>query len=496
MVNQLLKVVHPARWFYFFVFIHVALWTAAPAFIRHTLPMDAMEGTTWGHQLEWGYDKNPFLNGWLTALALKISAHADWGVYLFSQLSVGICFWAIWQLSKKMLPPLYALLAVFLLEGVQYYNLHAIDFNDNTLELSTWALTILFFYQALRDKRARDWILTGLFAGLAMMTKYYTIILLLPMASLLLNDRTGRQQLKHWPVYYGLATFLLVITPHLVWLTFHDFVTLDYAFTRVANAPSWQNHFIYPLEFAWQQLEAFLPAIILLIFLFIGKKSTLIQPQIKIHEADKQFLFYMGIGPLLLTVILAALTGIKLRAGWGQPLLSLGGIILIFWLQPNITPSKFYRFMMVLFSLMALMVSAYCFSLIQAKEPSSANFPGRKIATVLTQIWNEKYHTPLRYVAGSRWIGGNIAFYSSDHPTVYINWNTHLSPWIDEAKLKRDGAIFVWNPSEAFAPPVQAIQKRFPQLRHPEQMQFEWLRNKNMTPIEVLVAFLPPQSKY
>lgn len=144
MLNSL-KNIRTTNWLIAFIITHVTAWTLAPALIRFTLPMDSMEGALWGRQLEWGYDKNPFMNGWLTALALKMDGHTGWFIYLFSQLSVAICFWAIWQLSKKIVPPIYALIAVLLLEGMQYYNFHAIDFNDNTLELAIWSLTALFF---------------------------------------------------------------------------------------------------------------------------------------------------------------------------------------------------------------------------------------------------------------------------------------------------------------------------------------------------------------
>ena len=488
-----MRTIRPERWFYTFILIHIIVWTLAPALIRFTLPMDANEGALWGHQLQWGYDKNPFMNGWLTELAINISSHADWSIYFFSQLSVVICFWAVWQLAKKMLPPLYALLAVFLLEGVQYYNLHAIDFNDNTLELSLWALTTLFFYQALVEKKLKDWLLTGLFAGLGMMTKYYTAILLVPMAILFFTDRSAREQLKRSSFYLGLFVFLLVITPHTIWLFSHDFVTLNYAINRVSNAPTWLNHFFYPLQFAWQQIETFLPVLFLLLFLFIGKKSTLIQPHIKISAFDKRFLFYIGLGPFLLTIFLSALTGITLRAGWGQPLLNLWGIILLVLLQPNISPIKFYRFVIVLLSLLAILVTVYCITLIRAKSPSSANYPGKNIATTLTKTWHEKYHTPLKYVAGSRWIIGNITFYSNDHPASYIDWNQKISPWIDEVKLKHDGAIFVWDPTEDREVPMSEIQTRFPRLEKPKTLHFSWLRNENMPPVDVIVAFLPPE---
>src|SRR5579862_5360712 len=121
------------RWFALFMLAHLIGWTLAPLLVRFNLPLDSIEGTLWGHQLEWGYDKNPFLNAWLTAFATFLDGQSGWMIYLFSQLSVVISFWAIWQLAKQIVTPAYALIAVMILEGVQYYHFHAIDFNDNTL---------------------------------------------------------------------------------------------------------------------------------------------------------------------------------------------------------------------------------------------------------------------------------------------------------------------------------------------------------------------------
>ncbi len=479
-------------WLTAFISLHVIVWTLAPVFVRFTLPMDSMEGALWGRQLEWGYDKNPFMNGWLTALALKIDGHSGWAIYLFSQLSVAICFWAIWQLSKKIVPPLYALLAVLLLEGMQYYNFHAIDFNDNTLELALWALTALFFYQALQANKLCDWLCTGLFAGLGMMTKYYTGLLLLPMALLLLLHTQGREQFKRPGLYLAVVVFLAVITPHVIWLFSHDFVTLDYAVGRVTSPPTWLNHLFFPAQFAWQQFEVLLPSLLLFSLLWIGKKPWRLVPSLKINSFDKAFLFWIGMGPFLLTVLLSLITGIKLRAGWGQPLLSLWGLILIVWLQPYVTSTKFYRFLAVIFGFLALTVMGYCIALIRADAPSSANYPGEKIAAVFTQYWHEKYHAPLKYVAGSRWLAGNIAFYSMDKPQVYVDWSHRVSPWINEKKLIKKGAVFVWDLSEEIHVTPDEVMKRYENMSKAQFYEFAWLRNKAAPPVKIMVAFLPP----
>jgi 4-amino-4-deoxy-L-arabinose transferase-like glycosyltransferase len=493
MVNKSISAIQTKHWFLLFIFVHVIAWTLAPMLVRYNLPMDSIEGATWGHQLEWGYDKNPFMNAWLTTLAVYLGGASGWAIYLFSQLSVAAGFWAIWELSKKMLPPVQALLAVLILEGIQYYNFHAIDFNDNTLEVGLWALTSWAFYRALTEKNnTQAWLLTGTFAGLGMMAKYYTALLLLPMFLLLLWHPETRKQFKKLPIYYGCAVFFIIMTPHLIWLIQHDFVTFDYAVDRVSSEPTWLNHIFYPTQFIWQQFEAILPALALLLISFIGARPLQQQPRTVISPFNKTFLFFVGLGPLLLTVILSALLGMKLRAGWGQPLFSLWGIILIALLQPNITPVKLYRFITLLFIIMGLAIAGYANALIGAAEPSSANFPGKRIAENLTATWQAKFHTPLQYVAGTRWVAGNIAFYSKDKPAVYIDWNKKFSPWINENNLKQTGAIFVWDLSDGKTIPPAAIKARFATLGTIETQHYTWMRNKSMPPVEILVAYLPP----
>lgn len=480
-------------WLYIFICFHLFCWTLVPAIVRYNLPLDAIEGTIWGHQLEWGYDKNPFMNGWLTALATYLDGQSGWMVYLFSQLSVVACFWAVWQIAKKMLPPVYALISVLLLEVIQYYNFHSIDFNDNTLELGLWGLTIYFFYNALRSPGKWPWIMTGVFAALGMMAKYYTAALLTGMALFLILDANNRKQLKTLPPYLGMIAFTVIILPHTIWLFFHDFITVNYVFKRTSSVPSWTNHIIYPIRFAWQQFEAFLPALVLFLFLLPGKRPRLAPQKTPVSTFNKAFLFYVGLGPFLFTMLLSVIFGIYLRAGWGMPLLSLWGIILLTYIQPNITKAKIYTFLSAIFILLCVMLGAYSISLIDSPDPSSANFPGREIAEKITTDWNKTYHSQLTYVGGSRWVGGNIEFYSKDHPAVYIEWDKSRAPWINENDLRAKGGVFVWEITNNETMP-ESVRARFPALQNTTVTEFMWHRNsRNLPPIKIGMAVLPPE---
>lgn len=505
------------KWFYLFIIVHLIVWTLMPILVRYNLPLDSIEGTVWGHQLEWGYDKNPFMNGWLTALAVFLGGSSGWMIYLFSQLSVIACFWSVWQIAKQMLVPAYALVAVMLLEGVQYYNLHAIDFNDNTLELGLWGLTCWYFYQALAFKQSRSlhWILTGLFAGLALMAKYYTLALLAGMALFLFTDRENRKQLVSLPPCLGLLVFLAVILPHVVWLFHHDFVTVKYVFARASSQPHWTNHLFFPAQFAWQMMLAFLPAVVMVLFAvrlhrspdemrcissglhFCKFNANTVANFIGTRRGkfNNSFLFYVGLCPFLLTVLLSCLTGIKLRAGWGMPLLSLWGVILVAYLQTYINLAHLKRFITAVYSVMILIAAGYATTLINSNTPSSANFAGRELAALITDTWHDTYHTPLSYVAGSRWLGGNISFYSPDHPAVYMEWNKQRAPWINQHDLETKGAVFVWDIDDHETLPDE-IRAAYPALKEAKIIELHWKRNCNrLAPARIGVAMLPPQSK-
>ena len=144
------------------------------------------------------------------------------------------------------------------------------------------------------------------------------------------------------------------------------------------------------------------------------------------------------------------------------------------------------------FILMALFSGAYTLSIIDSSHKSTANFPGREIAEFVTQHWHDRYQTKLAYVAGSRWVGGNIHFYSLDHPSVFVDWSKRHAAWIDIDDLKKKGAVFIWELTANETLP-DYIRKQFSTLQNPEIFEFELKRNRrNLPPIKIGIAFLPP----
>lgn len=476
--------------FWVFLAIHILSFALAPALIRHNLPLDSIEGTLWGQQWQLGYDKNPFLNGWLTTIAGNLSHPTGWLIYFFSQFSVALCFWSVWKIGKAIFTPAYALIGVMLLEASQYYNFHAFDFNDNTLELGTWGLASYAFYLALKSGKTKHWLLTAFFAALGMMAKYYTLVLLASMGLLFLSVSTYRAQLKTRAPYLGLAFFILLCLPHVIWLTQHNYITVRYVFERASTEYHWTNHLFFPLQFFWQQLEVFLPVLFIYALLFIGKRPHTATPVIS--RENRLFLWMVGLGPLLITMLIGFLFGNKLRAGWGMPLQSLWPLWLLSVLAPRLSRLKLISFVAGIFVLIAAALIFYWDSIVHSPDASSANFPGQQLANTLTAQWHQRYHTPLYYVAGSRWIGGNIEYYSKDHPAVYVEWNDERAPWISHQDLNQKGAIFVWDMTDGETLPVE-VQKAYPRLQASFVLELPLQRNiYHLPPQKVGIAILPP----
>lgn len=487
------RFINTTKWFLIFIGVHIMCWTLLPTLVRLNLPLDTLEGFTWGQQLQWGYDKDPLLNAWLTRLAIEIGGYHASFIYFFSQCAIAIGLWATWQLAKIFLPPLSALVAVIILEGVQYYNIAAIDFNDNVLQVMLWPLLSLAFYNAIKTQSWRDWLWVGLTAGLATLAKYYVIMLLLPMLLFLLINTQARTSFQKKGFYLGVALFGLLIAPHVYWLLQHDFLTIHYSFHQASPSNNSWDHLWQPIRFAMMQLVAFILPVLLLSSLCWGKKIKVLgQEKISLTRDDKQFLFFIGIGPLIANIIFAAITGNSVHVLWGMPLLSMWGIILLVLTRPVILAERFYRLIILIALLLAAAGVGYHHSLVTAADTSSANYPGKTIALTATHLWQANSKQPLRYVAGPRWLAGNIAFYAPSHPQVYMEWNSQVSTWINEQDIQQSGALFVWEATTSQAIPDE-LKARYPNLKLLSIETFAWSRTNNLKQIKIGFALLPMQ---
>ncbi len=259
-MKSCLKALTPKSIFFALICLQLTLWTLIPTWVRLSLPMDAIEGYVWGQHFQWGYDRNPWMNALLTHWAVILGGKSAWLVYASSQIFVCVGYWSVWQLAEKITRShLHALISVLMLIGIQYTSIASVDFNDNVIELGLWPLLSYFTYQAYFSAKSTQklcyWTLMGCTAGLALMTKYYSIMPLMAVGLFFLLTPETHKIFKTPGPYLAFLICFLICLPHLLWLPSHHFITMTYALEKahLLKDPSWVTQ--HPLLFLiWNHL--------------------------------------------------------------------------------------------------------------------------------------------------------------------------------------------------------------------------------------------------
>ncbi|MCX7016862.1 MAG: glycosyltransferase family 39 protein [Candidatus Sumerlaeota bacterium] len=103
---------------------------------------------------------------------------------------------------------------------------------DNSLLLFS-VLTWLLFWKALqRESSLGLWVLAGLAAGLALLSKLHAWALLPPLYGTLLFSPSKRRLLRQAGPWLAVLAALVVVSPNFLWNSRHDWVTYTHAWRR------------------------------------------------------------------------------------------------------------------------------------------------------------------------------------------------------------------------------------------------------------------------
>lgn len=512
-----------------FCILHVMLLSFSSELFRNSVTHDTLEGIAWGYQWQLGYSKHPFIAAWLTALATKLGkGYVGLPVYLLSQLAVITAFVANYKLAKKILPISQALISVLLLEGIIYFNINSINFTPDTAQTPFWALTALIFFNALTTQRILPWIFTAILVAICILTKYSAIFLILPMILVCVLTKVGRKSFRNKYFYVAIIILFIFLAPHLYWTYKQGFTGFQYINSSLVDSENALfTHLYYPFTYLKGQALIALGMIILAWPLwpswsyvwysgFKSNKHKYIEQDTKvlISSFHKHYILLMGLGPILLTVLYAAISGKHILQRWSTPYYYIAGITFLVLINPVITRTKLTNVIKTAFIALffiCFMRSSYYIWWPQITNSlvADAYLPNKEIATKITKIWHENFNSKLRYVAGPHYLCAFIAAYSPDKPKPYLSFSTIDSPWINEQDLEKNGAIFVWLVKELSPQEIQElpylIKQKYPNLKNLGVFKFSKNikqsvkgneQNSQLNVIEtvdILVAILPPQ---
>ena len=411
--------------FYIFITLHLIIWTLVPTLTNNNLPLDTIEALAWGSNLDWGFNKHPPASAFFVELFYQIFGSNDWAYYLLSQIFVVISFFVVWKFSEEFFNnKTYSLLSVLLLEGIYFYNFTTPEFNVNVCQLPFWALSVLYAWKGFKSNKTIDWLLFGLFAAVGILSKYLFIYLLIAMDVFLAYVFFKKK--FNYKSFISLIPFLLILLPHLIWLTENDYITITYGLHRTGTGDqNFLDHLIHPIIFFGKQIGILMPFFIMCSFAISKFKS-------KLSFKDEKLLFLLAINivPILLMFLTSMIMGIKIRTMWMTPLYLFFGVLLVYIFQSQINLNKLKSFASVFLILFILSPFAYGYMSVTETDKRT-DYPGKEIAKNVQEWWDDKSDSEIISVVGNEWEGGNLSYHLKDRPI-----------WITDKILeKREGKI-------------------------------------------------------
>ena len=418
--------------FYIFLSAHLITWIAVPSLTNSNLPLDTIEALAWSSNLDWGFSKHPPMSAFAVEIFYQIFGAQDWAYYLLSQICVIVSFFVVFKFSEYFFEnKIFCLLSVLLLEGIYFFNFTTPEFNVNVCLMPFWALTVLYLWKGFRNNKIIDWLLVGLFAGFGFLSKYLFIYLGIAMDIFIIYMIYKNKKKINFKCLVSLIPFLIVLLPHLIWLTENDYITIIYGLHRTGTGEqSFLDHIILPLIFLGKQIGILIPFFLMLLFLTSKLKT-------KFNFKDDKLLFLLAINiiPIALVFLTSMIMGVKIRTMWMTPFYLFLGVLVIYISQSQINLNKLKGFATVFIILFIFSPFAYAYVSITETDKRT-DYPGKKIARDIMLEWEKQlpdfnieyggleayeksYDGTLYYyftsIEGDEWTAGNLSYQLSEH---------------------------------------------------------------------------------
>ena len=401
--------------FYSFIAVHLILWTLVPSLTNNNLPLDTIEHLAWGSNLNWGFNKHPPAVAFFLEIFYQIFGAQDWAYYLLSQIFVVIAFIVVFKFSEELFKnKTLSLISVLLIEGIYFYNFTTPEFNVNVCQLPFWALCVYYSWKLFdrQEISVKDCIMLGVFAAIGFLSKYLFIYLLIAIDLLffyvIFIKKYQKFDFKH---LISLEVFIVLLIPHLIWLTNNDYATITYGLARTGlESSSLQDHIIYPLIFLGKQIIILIPFFLMSFFLITKFKF-------RIFFKDKKLLFliFVNLVPIILMFLTSMIIGSKIRTMWMTPFYLFFGVLIVYVFQTQINLKKLNGFISIFLILFIFSPFAYAYVSITETEKRT-DYMGKEIAIKIKYIWNKNHKESINVVLGDEWTAGNLSYHLKPRP--------------------------------------------------------------------------------
>jgi hypothetical protein len=321
-------------------------------------------------------------------------------------------------------------------------NFHALKYNANTVLLPLWAATTWWFLRSFETRRLLWATLAGAGAAAAMLGKYWSVCLIAGLGLAAITDRRRGIYFRSPAPWASIAVGAALLAPHVIWLYAHSFGSIAYIGLRHQET-FWTALVSTALFFAG--CAAYVsPAVV---GAFVAARPDLATLREVLFPASQQrrLINAAFFAPALVAAAAALALRVEITSLWMLPAATLLPVFLLS--SPLVAVARR--------ALVALLATAIIFPLLMIMAaPGIAMITHRYgvthhanhyrlLAQALEESWRARTDKPLAIVGSDDNLANGMLFYVSGDALAYFITAPALSPWIDEARIAREGIALV-----------------------------------------------------
>jgi 4-amino-4-deoxy-L-arabinose transferase-like glycosyltransferase len=422
--------------------LYCAAWTLYGAVAKGSqdIHFDMGEMVAWSREVSWGTTKHPPLGAWLAGLWFFVFPLADWSYYLFAMGLATVSLWAAHMAAAPYLDGERRAVGLALLSLVPLFNFHALKYNANTVMMPLWGLATWTFLRSFETRRPGWALAAGVAAGAAMLGKYWSVMLLVGLGLAAVTDpRRGAYFASPAP-WLTILAGALVLAPHLLWLYAHDFATFGYAVT---------SHPATVIEAAASGLGYVLGALaygapVVIAFALLRPSRVALCDTIWPATPERRLVVLAFALPLVLPAVAAVATKSAVVSLWAIGSMTLLPIVLMSSPRLDVPRPMARRIMAAAFALplAAILASPIVATVLHRQGVPNRATHYRSLAGEVERLWGATTGRPLRLVSSYDNLVYGTVFYFTDRPSAFEINLPERTPWIDEARIAREGVAY------------------------------------------------------
>jgi dolichyl-phosphate-mannose-protein mannosyltransferase len=425
--------------------LFVAVWTVFHSLSHASVDLhpDLLEIYAWSRHPSAGYYKHPPLGGWMAAAWFAVFPAADWSFRLLAMVNAAIALFAVERIARLYLPGDKRLLVLLLLLLTPFYQFHAQRFASNQVLLSTWPIATYCFLRAFASRGTLWSAAAGVAAGLAMLGKYFSIYLVATFIVAALTHPARWSYLRSPSPWISAVAGLVVIAPHLRWLTTAAFTPFDYVYaahggsSRAEVMASIATYLLGGIGYVALPIAVYL-------IMVRPDRRTLAQT-LWPADPDRRMLVVLLAGQILLPALSAPFLGVELTSLWTMQAWFLLPIVLLAPQTVAVTRSSVVHIAaaVIAISMLALLAAPAISWSRHVNGTKHGESLYRAISDEVTRQWHQHSDRPLTIVMGD--LSEAVTFYSPDHPDSIPGFELRAVPWVTPERLAREGYVLLCN---------------------------------------------------